>query len=640
MRKNKTIKLILLLLNLVILLRLIDICVLQSNKYHTLYEDRKETLVLSNYPPRGRILDCKGRILVDNKGVKVLIFNSLSGVNKNTQLELIDKISNVIELDIDDVTKNMLREYFLITNKEIVNGRMSDEIKEKYKNRQISTKEYEETKLNSITKEEIEATDKEKAKLFYLMGKGYNYQDKVIKSNITDEELTAINELNLPGFRIEIKWERVYPYDTTLNALFGSVGSIPKEEKEEYLKNGYSLEDMVGVSFLEKYYEPYLKGTKGVYHIEDDGHLSKIKDDIKGNDLILSLDIEKQMAIEEILKKEIKNAKKYPSAKFYQGSYIVVSDPLNGGILALVAMKVSDKTFTSDVIGFLTNSYTVGSVVKGASHTVAYMNGVLNEKTKMVDSCVKLFSQGEKCSWKRLGTLNDIDALTYSSNYFQFVNAIKVSGKKYTYNMKFNATEEDFDKYRSVFTSYGLGSKTGIDIYEEKLGIKGSLKTGDLLLNLSIGQYDTYTPLMLNNYIATIANGGSRYKMRLVSYMVNEKGEQIEINPPTILNKVGLDSKYMNRIRTGMHNVVLKGTASGYFNKSVDAAGKTGTSETFYNGVKTNTKSFVAFLPYDKPEYALTIISPHISAKIGGSSYAYPINSRLSRQIAEILFEN
>ena len=258
----------------------------------------------------------------------------------------------------------------------------------------------------------------------------------------------------------------------------------------------------------------------------------------------------------------------------------------------------------------------------------------------MTDSCVKLFSQGQKCSWKRLGTLNDIDALTYSSNYFQFISAIKVSGKKYTYNMKFNATEDDFNKYRTVFSSYGLGSKTGIDIYEEKLGIKGSLVTGDLLLNLSIGQYDTYTPLMLNNYIATIANGGSRYQLRLASSIVNQEGEKKAVNPPTILNKVGLDEKYMNRIKTGMHNVVLKGTASGYFNKIVDGAGKTGTSETFYNGVSTNTKSFVAFLPYENPEYALTIISPHITAKTGTSSYAYPINSRLSRQIAEILFEN
>lgn len=629
-----------LLLNLVVIIRLVDICVLQSNKYQVLYDSLKETIIESNYPPRGRILDAKGRILVDNKGVKVLIFNSLSGISQKEQLEMIEKISEVIELDTSDVTEIMMREYIFAQNKELINGRISEEVKEKYKNRQMKQKDYEENRLSLITEEEIQSADKEKAKLFYLMQKGYNYQDKVIKSNITDQELTAINELHLKGFRIDIKWERVYPYDTTLNALFGSVGSIPKEDKEEYLKNGYSLEDMVGVSFLEKYYESYLKGTKGTYRIESDHQLSKISEDIKGNDLILSIDIEKQMAIEEVLKKEIKNAKKYPSAKYYQGSYIVVSNPNDGGIVALVAMKATEDNFTSDVIGFLTNSYTVGSVVKGASHTVAYINGVIDEKTKMTDSCVKLFSQGQKCSWKRLGTLNDIDALTYSSNYFQFISAIKVSGKKYTYNMKFNATEDDFNKYRTVFSSYGLGSKTGIDIYEEKLGIKGSLVTGDLLLNLSIGQYDTYTPLMLNNYIATIANGGSRYQLRLASSIVNQEGEKKAVNPPTILNKVGLDEKYMNRIKTGMHNVVLKGTASGYFNKIVDGAGKTGTSETFYNGVSTNTKSFVAFLPYENPEYALTIISPHITAKTGTSSYAYPINSRLSRQIAEILFEN
>lgn len=639
MKNIKYLKTFLIIINIIVLIRVYDITILKKNYYEEVYDATNEVVIASNYPPRGRILDAKGKILVDNKGVKTLIYHKLPNITNKEESEIAEMLAGILKIDKFNVTDRQLRSYYYMKNKDSIDAKLSDDILKKYQNREIDSDMLMDYKYALIPDDELKSISKLECYIYNVMNKGYIYQDKVIKSNITDEELTVLSDANIKGMRIDIKWERKYNYDTVLNSLFGSVGSIPKESAEVYLENGYSRDDLVGVSFIEKYYESYLKGVKGYYQVNKDNTLTKISEDIKGNDLVLNIDIEKQLAIEKVLEKEIRNAKKYISSKYYQGSYIVVSNPNNGGIIALVAMKISDDAITSDVIGLLTNSYTVGSVVKGASQSVAYINGVLDEKTKMVDSCVKLYSQTEKCSWKKLGSLNDIDALAYSSNYFQFVNAIRVSGKDYKYNMKFNPTIDDFNKYRSVFKSYGLGVKTGIDVEEESLGITGSLITGDLLLNLSIGQYDTYTPLMLNNYIATIANGGVRYKLRIVNNMIDATGESKNINPPNILNKVPLDQKYMERIRLGLHNVVLRGTASGYFSDGILGAGKTGTSETYYNKVKTTTRSFVGYFPYDKPEYAITIISPNISYENSVNNYNYPINSRLSRQIAKILFE-
>ena len=211
---------------------------------------------------------------------------------------------------------------------------------------------------------------------------------------------------------------------------------------------------------------------------------------------------------------------------------------------------------------------------------------------------------------------------------------------EYKYNMKFNPTRDDFNKYRDYFKTLGLGSKTMIDIDGEDTGIVGNTISGDLLLNLTIGQYDTYTTLMLNNYVATIANGKCRYKLKIADSIVDESSNKRVINKDEILNNYEISDENYARIKAGLRKVVTNGTAAYYMDKKYNASGKTGTSETFYGGANTYTKSFIAYFPSDDPKYALTIISPNISYKNSTSNYKYPINSKLSRKIANILFEN
>ena len=618
---------------LVVILRIIVLMMDKDNYYNDLYDALNNKVLELGYAPRGRILDCNGKVLVDNKGIKVLVYNKLN--SDLNELEISNILGRLVNYNYE-ISDDDLREYYYLSNKKLINNRVSDEVYSDYKNRKISDNDYLEYKYSLINDDEINSLDKDSVYFYKLMNKGFYYEDKILIKYISDELLVKINNLNIDGLRIDMIYERVYNYDTVLNPLFGEIGYIREEDLDHYLELGYEMNDIVGISFIEEYYEEFLKGSKSKY-ILSNGELIKVSDYVKGNDLVLGIDIDIQLGIEDILKKQILNAKDYKSSKYYNGSYIMLSDSDTGLIKSLVGITYQDGEFKSDVLSILTDSYTVGSVVKGASHYVSYSEGVLDSKTKLFDSCVKLKSQNEKCSYKSLGTLNDINALAYSSNYFQFINAIKVSGYKYTRNMEYTPKKAYFDMYREYFGLFGLGSKTGIDLDKEITGIKGDKVSGDLLLNYVIGQYDTYTLLQLNQYVSTIGNGGVRYKLRLGDYFINKNSEKIYENKLEVLNKV--NSKYIDRIKLGFNSVIKYGTGVNYFDSKL-GGGKTGTSETYINGISTTTKSFVGYFKINENNYALSIVSPNISYENSKDNYVYPINSRLSRQITHILFEN
>ncbi len=634
MRKENLLKVFILLINLIVAIRLFDIGILKHEHYKN-----ESNSILNNYvygasAPRGRILDAKGRVLVDNKGIKVLSFKKNS---KSDIKFLCESLAEILDLKSISLTDTDKKKYYYFLHKKDIDSILDKNILEKYKMKQISDRELEEYKFTFIKDEELKNINEKECYLYKQMISGYSFGEKIIKTDITEEELVKINALNSNDLKVTLKWIRNYNYDTVLNQIFGSIGAIEEDDVNDYLSKGYSLDDTVGVSFLEKFYEEYLTGEKAVYQVIN-GNLELVEPEKRGLDLVLGIDINTQLEIESILKKEIENAKKYPSSKYYNGSYVIVSDPNNGLLRAIAGYDVNNN-YSSDVVGTFTKSFTVGSVVKGASQSVAFINGAIDKDKKILDSCVKLKNMPSKCSWTKLGLIDDIDAIAQSSNYYQFINAIKVSGQTYSYNMNFKPTMDDFSKYRNVFNSYGLGSLSGIDLYEEKYGIVGSRISGDLLLNYVIGQYDTYTPLMLSSYINTLANDGIRNKIRIVDYAIDGEGNRVELNDPQELNEVGISKDDLKRVQAGLRKVIASGTASSYVDKSINAAGKTGTSETFYNGIPTTSRNFIMYAPYDDPLYSLVIVSPNLAYSNSTNNYKYPINSRLSREISNILFE-
>lgn len=589
--------------------------------------------------PRGRILDVNGNILVDNKQIKVIIANTY-GLSEQEVIESVKELAKIISID-GNVSEYNLKYYYYINNKKEVDSLISDEVITKYKERKISSKELLEEKINIIDDDMLNKIDKKEAYLYYLFTNGYSYQDKIIKEDISEEEYININNKMIKGIRTDITWERIYPYGDSLKQVFGMVSSksegLPLEYKDYYLKKGYNLNDRVGVSNLEFIYDDYLKGTKSKY-VRKDGYLKLVSDYESGNDLVLSIDINIQNKAEKILEDEMILAKKAPNSKYFDKSYLIVSNPNNGEIMSLVGKKITkDNTFIDYSYNTILDSYAVGSAVKGASISVGYKYKLIDNNFKVKDACVKLYSQRDKCSWMSLGYIDDLEALRMSSNYFQYIIAIKSTGKDYKRNMKLNTTVEDFKRYRDVFNEYGLGVLTNIDLNKESSGVKGNIVSDDLLLNLSIGQYDAYTPIQLTSYIGTIATG-ERRRLSLVKYVVDKNGKIIYENKNEVYNKIPEDDYNLNRIREGFSLVNKTGTGYYYTNYKFTSAGKTGTAEAMYGNVSVINTSYVMYAPLENPKFTLTLVSPSIKYQNSMSSYKYPINAHVAKKVSEFVY--
>ncbi|CDF20751.1 cell division protein FtsI/penicillin-binding protein 2 [Clostridium sp. CAG:609] len=622
------------------------VSILKNKEYYTKLLDEKTNIyVYGISAPRGRILDCNGKVLVDNIGIKTIYYNKIKGITKSKELEIAGLLANV--LSVDEATIDELKEYYLINNND---GKylITDEEYKLFEERKITKEEIDIKKRARITDDMLNYSSKEKtqAHIYSLMNKGYIYSKKKIASNLTEEEYAKIIESKIPGITGELSWDRIYLYGDTLKNIFGRIGSITKETKEYYLTKDYELTDTVGISYLENVYEDYLRGKKAKYKVGSDYTLTLLEEEQKGNDLILSIDIDMQIKTEEILKDKLILAKKYGNTEYFKDSYALVSDPLTGSIKAISGIRLNDDNTFSDIsLNNINKSYTIGSAVKGATIAVGYKYNLIEPGKYINDSCVKLLFVPPKCSFKKLGKVNDLTALSNSSNYYQYMIAIKLTGNTYTPNMKLNATKEHFKKYREMLSSFGLGVKTGIDLPNEQTGIIGKTIADDLLLNLSIGQYDTYTPIEVLQYINSVATG-KRIKLSLMQEIKNGEETLLE-NKSEVLNNVDLDKESLDRIKEGMKLVLSEGTGKFYVPQGLNFAGKTGTSESFLdtnndNIVDTATISstFTGFYPADNPKFSIVVITPNVSHKNGKTDAFYFGASKITKELVTFLSNN
>ena len=618
---------------------------IQNNK--DMYQDellsKTEVYINGGSAPRGRILDTNGNVLVDNIGVNTIYYNKVKGISSTDEIAIAKELASILTTKKASITE--LKEYWLVQNN---NGKdlITNEEYQLLEERKITSAEIADLKLERITDDMLEAyteLDYKAAFIYSLMNDGYVYNKKLILKDVSETEYAQVIEKNIPGITGELSWERIYLYGDTLKNIFGSVGPIPEEKKDEYLSSDYELTDTVGLSYLEQEYEEYLKGTKAKYLVNSDNTLTLVSEEKRGNDLVLSIDINLQLKVEEIIKDKIILGDTYPNTDYYTDSYALVSDPNTGSILAISGIRRNDDDTWSDIsLNTINKSFTIGSAVKGATISVGYKYGLIEMDKYITDSCVKLYLVPEKCSFKSLGRINDLKALAYSSNYYQYLIAIALTGNTYKPNIKLNATEEHFNIYRNTLASFGLGVTTGIDLPGEQTGIIGKTIADDLLLNLAIGQYDTYTPVEVLQYINSLATG-KRTALSLMQEIRN--GEEVILtNTPNVLNTIDLDEVYLNRIREGLKLVLSEGTGRIYVDKSINAAGKTGTSESFYDSnsdglvdVATISSTFAGYFPADEPKYSVVVITPNISHNNGSNDTMYYGASKITKDITNYL---
>lgn len=645
--------------SLVLFSKLFLVMIIDNKIYSEKLDSLMGKRITLNRATRGRIYDRNYNVIVDNKAINVIVYKREKGTTIEEMIKLAYEVSKHLELDITKFNLRAKKEFYLAKYSDACKKKITEKEKDLLKQRKLSNKDIEELKIERITLDELNIFKEEDLRagyLYYLMSKGYSYEEKIIKSDVSDKEFAYISENSekLEGFSTKVDWERVYPYGDSLRTILGSVSSssqgLPSEEKDYYLKLGYSLNDRVGLNYLEKQYEEYLRGEKSEYQAVNSHELKLIKEGKMGNDIVLSIDMNLQLEVEKLIDEQLYKTKNEANTEYYDHSSVIISDPNTGEILVMASRKLVGDKIIDNVNSVLISPITPGSVVKGASMLVGYETGAIHFGEKMLDECVKISGAPAKCSSVLdLGVIDDIMAMAKSSNVYQFKTAIRVNGQEYYREMKLNFNQKAFDTYRNMYHAFGLGVKTGIDLPIESKGYSSVDKSAGNLLDFVMGQYETYTPVQLLQYVSTIAMNGNRIKPHLLKEVRDSSGEVLYKAPTEVLNIVDVKRENLKRVQEGFYAVMHMpgGYGNWYTDDKMDAAGKTGTSQSFIDtdndGVidtETITTSFIGYAPFNSPKVSFMITSPNCS-HINGSTYDFVslVNYRLTREVTKKYYE-
>ncbi|MBP3039603.1 penicillin-binding protein 2 [Bacillaceae bacterium Marseille-Q3522] len=613
--------------------------------------ERTENITVQSSVPRGKMYDTTGKTVVDNVPENAITYTN-NGASREEMLDTAEKLAKLITMDTSKVQVRDKKDYWIIKNPDRASAKVSEKEKTSL-NETLSRKEFDK-KVYALTLEritdgdliELTEQDIEIIAVYREFTSGYQYTKQIVKNkDVTPEEFALVSENlgSLPGVNTSTDWERSYPYADTLRSVLGRVSNaeegIPAEQLDYYLSRGYSRDDRVGTSYLELQYEEVLQGKKEKVKNITDQQGNIIDTEIvssgqSGNDLVLTLDLDLQSSVEKIIEEELKAAKQTSGTNLLDRAYVVLMDPNTGEILTMAGKrlekdeKTGNVTIVDDALGNITTTYNVGSAVKGATVLTGYRTGAIKPGQVFYDTPVKIQGTPVKKSWKNLGSVNDIDALKFSSNVYMFHTAINIGKGNYEYNQPLSINPQAFQVMRDSFAQFGLGVRTGIDLPNEQSGFKGNSVLPGFLLDFSIGQYDTYSTMQLAQYVSTIANGGNRMEPHLVKEIHKPAAEQdgpgalVQEIKPKVLNRLDVEESWLERVQQGFQKVMQEsgGTAASYFGSAAySPAGKTGTAQAFYDGPERSkydqppevmNLSLVGYAPSNNPEVAMAVLVP------------------------------
>ena len=483
----------------------------------------------------------------------------------------------------------------------------------------------------------------------------------VFASDIGMGFITEIKERDIPA--VEVNTTSIREVRTDFAAhLLGRVGAIFEEDLDVYLERGYARDEIVGVDGAEKAFEEFLHGSAGV-RTEETNLSGKVQNVLytqmpeAGKNVMLTIDIVFQELVERIMERRILGMRENNETlkgKEAEGGAAVVLNVRSGEVLASANYPTFHlQNFLSDYAQMqedplrpmlnraMAGEYEPGSTFKMVTASAALREDVITPLTRILDKGIYTAfpSYQPKCHIypRTHGSVNVIEALKVSCNYF-FYDAGNRTG---------------INKIGEMAAQYGLGLPTGIELAAERVGSVAGEETaakkgvtwfpGDTL-QASIGQSaNLFTPLQLANYVATIANGGTRHQAHLLktvkSYDYNETYYEAPVEVSHVLD---LAPEHLETIQQGMRAVTLPGgTAWSTFGSySIAVAAKTGSVQA--TNVPNNAV-FVAYAPYDDPQIAVAIVVE----KGGAGSQIAPIARdildawfRLNGEMNEISPEN
>ncbi|MGN0107195.1 MAG: penicillin-binding transpeptidase domain-containing protein [Hominilimicola sp.] len=633
--------------------KLFDLQIMKGDQYAEIANNRLTTNIVEK-APRGEILDRYGTRLVSNKvGYSVImqktdmkdeefndVINELVGVLYANNCEYYDDLPisfapYVFQFEDENEDGSVDDErgkWFENNEKNGVNeGMTADEIMQVLKKRYKVSEVYSEDEQRRIVgiRHAAEASGMSQTTLFTLA------------DDISVEAVTQIKERQdeFRGIAVINDYVRQYDMPGLATHILGRTGKINAEEYESNKDLGYGYNDIIGKQGLEKWGEQYLRGVDGTTGTtkEVNGKEITVLDDtepIPGDYLVLTLDSDLQRVTEESLAKTIENIRASSGVKAKDGAdcnagAAVVIDVKTGDTLAIASHPTYDMSrFDEDYNTLLENDakpmwnravsglYSPGSTFKPLTAIAALETGNLTTNEIIEDEGVyKYYADYQPTCWiwneyhMTHGKQNVTLALENSCNFF-------------FYEVGRRMGIDTLGKYAQKF---GLGEKTGIELSEEASGHMASPEYkkqvvsnvtsqdwyGGDTLQAAIGQsYSLFTPVQLANYAATIANGGTRYKVNLVkSVRSSVDGSVVKEFSPEVVEKVDMDADVLNSVKQGMKKVVDEGSAAEVFaNYGIQVGGKTGTAQV---GDGSNNAVFIAYAPFDDPQIAVAVVLEH-----------------------------
>ncbi|HFU3860969.1 TPA: penicillin-binding protein PBP2B [Streptococcus suis] len=634
---------------LVLILRLADMQIVN----HDFYSNKLSTAsqkIISNGSVRGQIYDAQGKPLVENQIQQVVSFTRSNKMSAQEMKEVANKLLQWVKVSDVSVTERDKADYYLADTevyKQVVEKLPKDKLYDSDGNYLEEATIYANA-VESLSEDVLNYSEQENQaiELFKQMnGAAYFATVNLVTDSLSAEQVAHIvaNESQLPGISTTNNWQRnILP--TSLSSVIGTVTSeqagLPAEDAEYYLSKGYSPNDRVGTAYLEKQYEEVLQGQreKKEINLDRNGNVESIKtiqEGQQGNNIKLTIDLAFQDGVNAILKKYFESELSTGSALYSDGVYAVALEPTTGAVLAMSGYKHEKGTssITEDALGTITSVFTPGSIVKGATISSGWENGIISGNQVLLDEPIYFAGSAPITSWWAYGSFNidATEALEYSSNAYMVKIALGLLGQTYSANMYLNDGDtltNAMTKLRSTFAEYGLGASTGIDLPLESIGfLPEEYSTANFITN-AFGQFDNYTPMQMAQYAATIANNGTRISPHLVEGIYGNNaqgglGELIETVSGKEMNQVNISAEEMSLLRQGFYQVV---NGSGRFNTgsaigrgaAVTISAKTGRAETYtttasgdvVTAVNTNV---VAYAPSDNPQIAVAVVLPNLT---------------------------
>lgn len=542
------------------------------------------------------------------------------------------------------------------------------------------------------------------------------YKPVPVASKITATQANVIWESGsrYPGVDVDYLPTRKYPQGAIAAHILGYVGEISEEELKQEAFKPYSAGDVIGKLGVERTYDRYLRGTPGLQKVVVDslGEVVRkpllVQEEEAGSDLILSIDTEIQKLTQKALESGITAAR----GAGYQApaGAVVVMDPTNGQVIAMANYPTYSPALLADGFSLkdarklgaatpnnpdddaqvnrtIASERAPGSTFKVVTAGAALVNDVISVTSQLSCPGQKVYPPDDPFgtvfhNWTSsdLGLMGVPESLQISCNTFYYELGWQLEAR-YGVSVGGDGSEK-FQKYERLA---GFGDPTGIDLpYElggrvpdERWCLEAQEETENTefpiceqgwlpgyTVNMAIGQGDLIvTPLQMAVTYAAIANGGTVWEPRVATAVAEDELEEgadpsskqgkkkpdaeitgdalrgediIESVEAREAGRLGLDETELAAIRQGLELVVSspQGTAASAFAgfplDKFPLAGKTGTAEL---GGGLNDAWFISYGPTDDPRY---VISVYLERAGHGGESAAPVAREIWEGIAGV----